>query len=441
MNIATNAIRVQKVAIVANIYQILSNKKENGEKLPTGRNITTSHLGAAWGLANLLATHAENHGNIRLETNRGNLAHALLCSPRSVYNYLLDFEQLNILHFTSEPSGENPDDMKIYINFSLEILTTAQPQGNRKTDSHGDSPLNANFATTNKKEKQKNTENSPSGCGKEERVKIEEEQKKEEQGQQKPVQHVGNADKMAGLEHYDLYAHFQNNEDFRALPADEQKEVSLLCNRLWSQAHRNLWNGRAFNPAVVRESVKLFAIALIFHANRYKAQRQERVREFCQSPHYLMEKNERYKMKWLNKFTANLPFELAKPYLASFNLLSRAVEIQRENCLKKNYITYYPTTYLADYFENAVRYAITEKRTMTTKKDADATRLDHCAAKMRIADAMAKGVSALKKFGLQFTLDLMRTEYTKLNKWLQGSSIKDKQSYLNRFLSQMNCFK
>lgn len=427
MNAITTAKAVQKVQLIANIHNLLQNKLDDPNfSLPTGRRITMQHF---W-VAQCWAELAVIHGGDALVTNRGNLAKACkVMSNRSVYNYLLDFQHIGWLHWHHSPKATNPDDIEIIVKF--EPLPDVAAAGHRS-----DSPHNAKFATTNIPIVENNTINSSSSCGKVASAKIETKQqsiaqkletkqKKAEQGQQ-----------QAPIE---LNPHF--SEDFRGAPESEQREIKFFAAQLTAQACSSLWAGQSFRREVQEEMMQFFAVYIMHYAFKNKELRKKAVKNFCGGPAY-QAADDRAQVRMLTKFMKRQPFEIAMPFRAAFSILSRAIEIQRENCKKKGYECYYPTYYLPNFFGNAVEYAITEKRTLTTQKGISQLRLDHCAAKMKINDAIQKGIHA-RRDGMKYALAFMRSEYQKFKAWIGTTTLSDdiQKLYLERFVHQIACLK
>lgn len=435
---STNVIEHQKVHLIANMLLFLDNYKENkGNLLPSGRRIGTALIGVIYRIAELWATHYKNTGSSVLRTNRGNLSDAFHCSPRSTYNYLLDLNHLDILMWNIVEFDARGW-IEIDINFEHSMFAPTPAAGNSQTDDNAPSAPNGKLCRTHYTNLKNNTDNNRQGggqhdekCGKVQ--KIEEEQKKEEQGQQKSRK----TDKVAVPAYIELDPNF--SKEFRAAPEADRKEIEHYANLLWGQAKKNLYNGREFPSDVSTESVELIATALLYQSGIYAAKRAEAMRDIASNPAYQDPKDEKYKPKWIARDLKRQPFEIQQPTKSAWLLLHRAVEIQRENCDKKGYSAYYPTYYFSELFDNAVHYACIEKKTMTTNKEANALRVAHCTAKLKLTEIISRAADTLKKFGFTATLQALRTDYRTYKTWLDNTMIKNKQKYLDRFVSQMSC--
>lgn len=430
---------INKVQCFANILQIIETYRKNTGKLPSGRNIGPQHIGVVNRLVELMAIHNHKYKNLSLETNRGNMAAAFFCSPRSVYNYLIDLQQLDILHWTHEQSLINPDDFKIYVEFSNVVYA---PLPSAAGEHNSDSTYIGKICH-NHLNKKNNTDNNLSSGGQlqlnvDSAQKIEAKpatqtvvlEKKAEQGEQKPAN-------LSKQEPIQLDANF--SEEFRAAATADRAEIEHYSALLWNQSQQNLYNGKEYNRNVQTETMELIATALLYQAKTYQARRSECIKEIISNPAYQAETREKYRAKWLERDLKRKSLIIQQPIRAAWLLLSRAIEIQRENCKKKGYSCYKPTFYFSECFPKAVHYAHVEQKTMTTNKAANGLRVAHCTAKLRLSDIINRAAHTRKNFGYQTTLDMLRKEYTAFKHWLATTEIKDQQKYLDKFVSWMAC--
>lgn len=142
------------------------------------------------------------------------------------------------------------------------------------------------------------------------------------------------------------------------IPSDLSNKEEFFARHLFEQARVALWNGANFNQAIVEQSVDLMLSHLRLTKDYVQLYRKKRIEEFKDSAYYKSFKNNpKHQWKLLNTWFSN---KLPDVELSAVRILSEAIQKQRENAIKRDYLDriYKPQYYfVSDKWEIAMNYS------------------------------------------------------------------------------------
>lgn len=206
------------------------------------------------------------------------------------------------------------------------------------------------------------------------------------------------------------------------IPTDFSNKEQFYAQQLFEQARAALWQGKVFNQQQSQQAVELISS----HFRQLKVDleqfRAKKIKQFTQSSYYLgLADNPKHQKRILNQWFAK---KLPQVGPAALQILSEAIQKQRENGLKHQYLDYLyqPNTYFnSDYWQRALKYSKDDWNTIHTKfSDKNSSLIYYQMVMEHIHQSQSKVVTALGEgTSQQFARSTTEQAWKKLQLLLQ----------------------
>ncbi|WMX13205.1 MULTISPECIES: hypothetical protein [unclassified Aureispira] len=150
------------------------------------------------------------------------------------------------------------------------------------------------------------------------------------------------------------------------IPSSNKED--FLARQLFEQARVALWGGKNFNVAQTEQAVDLLRSHLRLVEDHVRLFRKQKLEQFKDSAYFKgLAKNPKYQWKMLNEWFAK---KLPNIELSALRIVSEAIQKQRENALKNDYMDkiFAPTQYfISKHWDRALGYSKDDFNTIYTK--------------------------------------------------------------------------
>lgn len=227
----------------------------------------------------------------------------------------------------------------------------------------------------------------------------------------------------------------QTSANFGGAKMEKKRSLSGI---LWLQAYENLYKGEVFTSETVKLSQDLLENHLEGLQKYVQDIRTTLMQQWIQSSQFqALPKNEKIRLnaqKWMHRRLPNVERK-------AFELLSRAIQIQKENIAKKGYKIYSPKVYFSmDYgFHKAIYYAKKEYKNLLRYNAKDKNLVTHNRIKTDLYSYSSGIAFILQREGYQRALAAYENHFEQFKKTLIAAPLQPEQRslYLNRFKDQI----
>lgn len=193
-------------------------------------------------------------------------------------------------------------------------------------------------------------------------------------------------------------------------------KADFLARQLFEQARVALWNGKIFNVAQTEQAIDMLRSHLRLTEDHVRMFRKQKLEQFKDSDYYKgLAKNPKHQWKMLNEWFAK---KLPNIELSALRIVSEAIQKQRENALKNDYMDkiFKPTQYfISKYWERALDYSKDDFATIYTKFSPKNRSLSYYQMVMeQINQAHTSALQALQDGSTQYAMNVTEKAWRKL---------------------------
>lgn len=142
------------------------------------------------------------------------------------------------------------------------------------------------------------------------------------------------------------------------VPTTADSKEAFFAQQLFEQARVALWDGKNFNVAQAQQAEDLLRSHIRLTEDFVRLFRKQKLEQFKASNYYKsLSKNPKHQWKILNEWFAP---KLPKVQLSAIRIVAEAIQKQRENALKNNYLDkiFSPTQYfISKHWQRALDYS------------------------------------------------------------------------------------
>jgi hypothetical protein len=190
----------------------------------------------------------------------------------------------------------------------------------------------------------------------------------------------------------------------------------FMAHQLFEQARAALWNGKNFNVAQTEQAVDMLRSHLRLTEDHVRMFRKQKLEEFKDSDYYKgLASNPKHQWKMLNEWFAK---KLPNIELSALRIVSEAIQKQRENALKNDYMDkiFAPTQYfISKHWDRAMDYSKDDFATIYTKFSPKNRSLSYYQMVMeQINKAHTSALQALRDGSTQYAMNVREKAWRKL---------------------------
>lgn len=198
------------------------------------------------------------------------------------------------------------------------------------------------------------------------------------------------------------------------IPSSNKEE--FLARQLFEQARAGLWNGKNFNVAQTQQAVDLLRSHLRLTEDYVRLFRKQKLEQFKDSAYYKgLGKNPKHQWKMLNEWFAK---KLPNVELSALRIVAEALQKQRENALKNDYMDkiFAPTQYfISKHWERALDYSKDDFATIYIKFSPKNRSLSYYQMVMeQINQAHTAALNAIQDGSTQYAMNVTEKAWIKL---------------------------
>ncbi|BDS12366.1 hypothetical protein [Aureispira anguillae] len=198
------------------------------------------------------------------------------------------------------------------------------------------------------------------------------------------------------------------------IPSTNKEE--FLTRQLFEQARAGLWNGKNFNVAQTQQAVDLLRSHLRLTEDYVRLFRKQKLEQFKDSAYYKgLAKNPKHQWKMLNDWFAK---KLPNVELSALRIVAEALQKQRENALKNDYMDkiFAPTQYfISKHWERALDYSKADFATIYTKFSPKNRSLSYYQMVMeQVNQAHTSALQAIQDGSTQYAINVTEKAWRKV---------------------------